>query len=111
MTANASPPGQEANSDILAAFVRGLDLHPGSGETATIRVPIAVVIAKADACNLAAVIGDAAIAAICRARRIIRSARNRFLRQQLMDWGEAGFVSQLDARFARVAYFAASAYR
>ena len=97
--------------DVLSRILIGMEEHFGLGETARIKVPVAVVLNKIDAFDLEQRIGEPEIL-----RRIQSSpfpldpdiARNRVLREQLVRWGQGDVVQQLEARCSELRYFTCS---
>jgi Double-GTPase 2 len=98
--------------DALSRVLINLEQNFGLATTARVAAPLAVVVSKADACDLARSLGEAAVDARLRAAPpgADRSEiRHHLVREQLLRWGEAGLVDQFERRFAKVRFFACSA--
>lgn len=101
-------PPEDALSRLLINLEQNFELK----KTARVPACLAVVVSKADAFDLADALGDAAVDAGLRREPAAdrRDLRSRLVREQLHRWGEAGLVAQCEARFAKVRYFACSAF-
>lgn len=101
-------PAEDALSRVLINLEQNFEL----GKTARIPAPLAVVVSKADAFDLARTLGETAVDAGLRkapAGANRHDVHHRLVRDQLLRWGEAGLVDQCEARFTKVRYFACSA--
>jgi hypothetical protein len=96
--------------DTFARIVIGMEEFFKLKKGKRIRVPVAVVLNKADAFDLEERIGeravDARMATLPGASR--EAVRDTVVREQLRAWGEGPFVQQLETRCARVRYFTCS---
>ncbi|HEX4955370.1 MAG TPA: hypothetical protein VF017_18420 [Thermoanaerobaculia bacterium] len=97
--------------DALARFFLNLEENFELAKTAKVRVPVAVVVNKIDALALEREHEEAVAAA--RARANGRPAtglppEDEGLRELLIRWGASDLVQQLEARCARLRYFACS---
>jgi hypothetical protein len=97
--------------DTFARILIGMEEFFGLKKGERIKVPVAVVINKADAFDLEDRIGERAVDARAAAspRGSPREAvRDALIREQLREWGEGPFVQQLETRCAKVRYFTCS---
>lgn len=96
---NALKPSSLPVEDALSRLIIGLETHFGLGKAAKVTVPVAVVVNKADAFDLAS-----------RLRLGISPATvaNR-VREQLIRWDIGDVVQQLETRCSNVRYFSCSA--
>jgi hypothetical protein len=98
--------------DVFARILIGLEEHWGLQKGARLKVPLAVVIDKIDAFGLEQRIGEPALQAqLAAAPAPVDAAeiRNRLVRNQLVRWGLAGLVHQIETRCPHVGYFACTA--
>ena len=100
--------------DVIDRLLLTLEGEFGLSKTGRVKQPLAIVLNKADAFDLEQLIGetavDHALAKLPPAGRVGRDAvRDTVLKDQLVEWGEQGFVSRVEARFGNVRYFACSA--
>lgn len=105
-------PSSLAIEDVLSRIMISLEERYGLERTARLQVPVALVINKVDACGLDELVGEAAVRARMQASATPLTrpeARDRLLREQLIRWGQADLVQQLDARCSQVRYFTCSA--
>lgn len=97
--------------DTFARILIGMEEYFGLGKGARIKVPVAVVLNKADAFDLEDRIGERAVdarMAAAPAGTTREAVRDALLRDQLRAWGEGPFVQQVETRCARVRYFTCS---
>jgi len=109
---DALKPSELPVEDVLSRVLISLEESFELGKTAQVRAPLAVVLNKIDAFDLRDRLGEPAIRAWLRkapAGTEWAEARDRVVRDQLLRWGQAALVHQLEARFARVRYFTCSA--
>jgi hypothetical protein len=97
--------------DTFARILIGMEEFFGLRKGARIRVPVAVVLSKADAFDLEDRVGERAVDArmpAAPAGTTREAVRDALIRDQLRAWGEGPFVQQLETRCARVRYFTCS---
>jgi hypothetical protein len=108
--ADALRPSTVPTEDTFARIVIGMEEFFKLKKGKRIRVPVAVVVSKADAFDLEERIGeravDARMAMLPGASR--EAVRDTVVREQLRAWGEGPFVQQLETRCASVRYFTCS---
>lgn len=109
--ADALRPSTVPVEDTFARILIGMEEFFGLRKGARVRVPVAVVLTKADAFDLEDRVGERAVdarmaAAPAGAPR--EAVRDALVRDQLRAWGEGPFVQQLETRCARVRYFTCS---
>ena len=97
-------PSRDSLEDTLTRLLLALEQHYGLGATSRVSWPVAVVLGKADAFDLAERLAPLGSASSIDSAQ----AASAHIRQQLLGWGENGFVHQLDARFSNVRYFQCS---
>jgi hypothetical protein len=108
----ALKPSELPVEDALSRLLIGLEEHFGLSKETPLKVPVAVVVNKIDACGLDQLLGERAVQARLRASSpppALQAARNEVIRQQLRSWGQGDVVQQLETRCARLGYFACSA--
>jgi len=98
---SAVKPGPSAVDDTLNRMVLSLEENFGLSKTGQAVFPLAVVVSKIDAFGLGKEIVVPPVAA--------DGSRENSVRAWLRQTGQAGLVQKLEARFARVNYFACSA--
>ncbi|HET7232061.1 MAG TPA: hypothetical protein VFJ16_18790 [Longimicrobium sp.] len=109
--ADALRPSAVPVDDTFARILIGMEEFFGLKKGGRIKVPVAVVLNKADAFGLEDRVGERAVDARMEAlpadatREAVRDA---LIREQLKAWGEGPFVQQLETRCARVRYFTCS---
>jgi hypothetical protein len=109
--ADALRPSTVPVEDTFARILIGMEEFFGLRKGERIRVPVAVVLGKADAFDLEDRIGERAVdarMAASPAGTAREAVRNELIRGQLREWGEGPFVQQLETRCARVRYFTCS---
>jgi Double-GTPase 2 len=84
--------------DALSRVLIGMEEHFGLQRGEPIKVPVAVTVSKIDAFDLDRRLGDQGDADL-----------GEQVREQLVRWGQAGLVQQLEARCPRLRYFTCSA--
>ncbi len=97
--------------DTFARIVIGMEEFFGLKKGERIRVPVAVVLGKADAFDLEERVGERAVdarTAAAPAGTSRAAARDALIRDQLRAWGEGAFVQQVETRCAKVRYFTCS---
>lgn len=109
--ADALRPSTVPVEDTFARILIGMEEFFGLKKGARIRVPVAVVLNKADAFDLEDRIGERAVDARIGASSSAaprHAVRDALIRDQLRAWGEGPFVQQLETRCAKVRYFTCS---
>jgi len=76
---------------------------------AKMNIPIAVVLTKIDAARLETVVGEEALPVVSGDTSAVETARNRLVRQKLIEWGAERLIEMVEARFTDVSYFTVSA--
>jgi len=84
--------------DALSRLLIGMEEHFGLQRGEPIKMPVAVTLNKIDAFDLDRRLGKEGA-----------SATGLLVREQLLRWGQADLVQQLEARCPRLGYFACSA--
>lgn len=110
-TTGISPSTANVN-DILTRLMIAMHRDFGLKSTDKVKIPLAVVINKVDACGLEDIIGEKAVDLYPpKNEKETRGARrNRLIRKVLHDdWNEKHFVSQLETHFSHVEFFTVSA--
>ena len=101
---------QENTIDIIDRFLIGMQKHFGLKQEKVVKCPYAVVVTKADLCNLHEELHQkTASTGLISIER--RKAESSFIRSQLQGWGAAGLISQIEMRFSNTMYFVASPIR
>jgi hypothetical protein len=96
--------------DIVARLIAAMEKDFGLSPSEKVKSPLAVVINKVDAFDLDELIGERALFSFPALRKESKEERrNRLIKTRLREWGEAGFVHQLETRFAKVRFFTVSA--
>jgi hypothetical protein len=109
--ADALRPSTVPVEDTFARILIGMEEFFGLKKGARLRVPVAVVLNKADAFDLEDRIGERAVdarMAAAPAGTPREAVRDAVVRDQLRAWGETHFVQQLETRCAKVRYFTCS---
>ncbi|HLM67480.1 MAG TPA: hypothetical protein VK358_08135, partial [Longimicrobium sp.] len=97
--------------DTFARILIGMEEFFGLKKGERIRVPVAVVLSKADAFDLEDRIGERAVdarTATAPAGTSRVAVRDALIRDQLRAWGEGAFVQQVEMRCAKVRFFTCS---
>lgn len=109
--ADALRPSTVPVEDTFARILIGMEEFFGLRKGERIRVPVAVVLNKADAFDLEDRVGERAVdarMAVAPAGASREAVRDGLVRDQLRAWGEGPFVQQLETRCAKVRYFTCS---
>lgn len=108
---DALRPSEVPIEDTFARILIGMEEFFGLKKGDRIKVPVAVVLNKADAFDLEDRIGERAVderLAASPTGTTREAVRDALIREHLRGWGEEPFVQQLETRCARVRYFTCS---
>ncbi len=97
---------QDEAIDIVDRFLIGMQRHFGLSPDRLVTRPYAVVVTKADLCQLRKQLAPPIAAGLDDAQK--RDLLSDHIRSKLQEWGAGGLVNQLEGRFAKVMYFAAA---
>ncbi len=106
--AESLKPSVQRPDDLLDRLLAVLEKHFGLDPSATIHVPVAIVLTKIDAFNLESVVGDAALGpSLTELER--EAARNQLVSRRLREWGMIPLVEIIESRFSKKGFFTCSA--
>lgn len=108
---DALKPSSLPVEDALSRILISMEEHFGLGKAARVKVPVAVVVNKADAFDLEDRIGERAVQdrlSSVTAPTDPAIVRDELIRTQLIRWGQGDLVQQIETRCVRVRYFTCS---
>lgn len=106
--AESLKPSVQRPDDLLDRLLAVLEKHFGLDPSATIHIPVAIVLTKVDAFNLEPAVGDAALSpSLTELER--EAARNQLISRRLREWGMVPLVEIIESRFSKKSFFTCSA--
>lgn len=99
-------PSSLSADDALTRTILAMEESFGLKKTGKIQKPLAVVITKVDALELEDTIGNKAIDGSVKDKSF---AKHKLIKKQLLEWGEAALLHQLESRFSNFRFFSSSA--